>query len=74
MAKPLYVLLKTNNLNPILREEQNDMAFKFWKENLMNPLVFGHANYQIPLFIFVHKKKWAAYPKILWPPLSHMIL
>lgn len=57
MAKPLYVLLKNNSLDPILWEEQDDIGFKSLKESLINLPVLGHPNYQTPLFIFVHEKE-----------------
>lgn len=57
MAKPLYVLLKNDSPDPILWEEQDDIAFKALKVSLINPPVLGHPNYQIPFFFVVHEKK-----------------
>lgn len=56
MAKPLHVLLKTNNPDPILREEPDDIIFKTLKKSLINPPVFGHSNYHVPLFLAIHKR------------------
>ena len=57
MAKFLYVLLKNNDPDPSLWEEQDDTAFKALKESLINPLAFGHSNYQIPFSLFVYEKE-----------------
>ena len=43
MVKSLYALENNNNSNPILWEEQNNIAFKHLKESLINlpPLVIS---------------------------------
>lgn len=56
MAKPLYVLLRNDSPDPILLEEQDDMAFKALKGSLINPPSLGPPNYQVPL-PFVHEKE-----------------
>ena len=57
MVNPLYILLKNSIPNPILWEEQDDIAFKVLKESLMTPPATGHPNGQIPLFLFVQEKE-----------------
>ena len=54
MTKPLHVLFNNNNLNPILWEELEDIAFKALKESFMKPLAFGHPNF---FFLFVYEKQ-----------------
>ena len=57
MAKPLYVLLKNNNSDPILWEEPGDTEFKALKESLMKLPALGHPNYQILFFFAVFEKE-----------------
>lgn len=45
MAKPLCILLKDRNPEPIAWEEKDGIAFKVLTESLTNPSAFGNPNY-----------------------------
>ena len=55
MVKSLYALENNNNPNPILWEEQNNIAFKHLKESLINPLAPRHPYSHIS-FVYVKRK------------------
>ena len=62
MAKPLYVLLKNSNTDPILSEILDNIAFKALKESLIKPLSLGRPSDQIlslslSFFFFVYEKE-----------------
>lgn len=57
-GQTLYVLLKSNNPELILREEEDNMTFKTLKENSINPLALGYLNIRFP-FLFLSMKKKA---------------
>ena len=52
--------IKEQEVQPILWEKQDNIAFKALKKSLMNPLALEHPNYQILFFLFAHEKEGKA--------------
>ena len=56
MVKFLYALENNNNPNPILWEEQNNIAFKHLKESLMNLPALVISIIRL-FFLFMYRKE-----------------